>query len=185
MNVYDFDKTIYKHDSATDFYLYCLQMYPYIFILWPYQLVMALLWALHIISRDTFKQEFFRFLFIIPRIDDTVEDFWLQHRHNIYFWYAMRHRDNDVIISASPEFLLKPICKELGISLLIATRMNARTGTIDGANCYGAEKPRRFRKKFPNAVVQDFYSDSKSDQPMADIAQKSYLIVNGKPVDWR
>ena len=185
MNVYDFDKTIYKHDSATDFYFFCLQMYPYIFILWPYQLVMALLWGLHIISRDVFKQEFFRFLLIVPRIDDTVADFWSQHRQNVYFWYAMRHRDNDLVISASPEFLLKPICKELGISLLLATRMDPKSGTIEGANCYGAEKVRRFKKAFPNAIVNSFYSDSKSDQPMADIARESYLIVSGKPIEWK
>ena len=185
MNVYDFDKTIYKNDSATDFYFHCLTMYPYLFIFWPYQLIMALLWGLRIVSRGVFKQEFFRFLLLVPRIDDTVADFWLTHRQNIFFWYAMKHRDNDLVISASPEFLLKPICKELGISLLLATRMDPRTGTITGENCYGKEKPRRFRAAFPSAPVNDFYSDSKSDQPMADLARRSFLVQNGKIVDWK
>ena len=28
VNVYDFDKTIYKHDSGVDFYFFCLKKFP-------------------------------------------------------------------------------------------------------------------------------------------------------------
>ncbi len=44
-------------------------------------------------------------------------------------------KEDDVIISASPEFLLRPICNRLGIRHLIASRVDARSGAYDGQNC--------------------------------------------------
>ena len=35
MNVYDFDKTIYKNDSTADFFLYCLRKHPRIIAILP------------------------------------------------------------------------------------------------------------------------------------------------------
>ena len=38
MNVYDFDKTIYNHDSTAQFYLYLLVRNPLLCRYWPKQL---------------------------------------------------------------------------------------------------------------------------------------------------
>ena len=185
MRVFDFDKTIYKNDSATDFYFFCLLRFPYLLLLLPYQAVLALLWADGYLSRGGFKAGFYSFVRFVPNIDAQVEKFWRAHKKGVFDWYnALPEKDDDMVISASPRFLLEGICKELGVKTLLATEMDKKTGRISGENCYGEEKVRRFRQCCPNAAVEAFYSDSYSDQPMADIAEKSYLIKKGSVCDW-
>ena len=88
-----------------------------------------------------------------------------------------------MIISASPEFLLKPICKKLGIKYLIASRVDPSTGMYLGENCYGEEKVRRFKKQF-DTKPEEFYSDSLSDAPMANIAEKAFLVDDDILIPW-
>ena len=103
---------------------------------------------------------------------------------NIADWYLAQKRDDDLIISASPEFLLRPITEKLGVQL-IATRMDSRTGRITGNNCHDSEKISRFLRDYPNGSVDVFYSDSLSDSPMAWFASKAFLVKEGRElVPW-
>ncbi|MDE6357601.1 MAG: haloacid dehalogenase-like hydrolase, partial [Eubacteriales bacterium] len=90
----------------------------------------------------------------------------------------------DIIISASPEFLLKPICEKLGIKYLIASKVDKKTGKYEGLNCYGAEKVIRLNKEMPNTEIREFYSDSFSDEPLAELADKSYIVLGEELFDW-
>jgi phosphoserine phosphatase len=112
-----------------------------------------------------------------------VHDFWDEHRKNIAPWYLEQKRADDVIISASPEFLLRPISEELGVRL-IATDMEPYTGRIRGRNCHDQEKVRRLRAAFPGETVEAFYSDSLSDTPMAEIAQHAFLVKGDQRIPW-
>ena len=51
-------------------------------------------------------------------------------------------------------------------------------GEIIGKNCYGEEKKKRVLKevKYFKTKYSIFYSDSRSDHPLASICNKSYLI---------
>ena len=51
--------------------------------------------------------------------------------------------ESKVVISASPEFLLKPICEKININYLIASRVDIKTGVLLGKNCYGKEKVKK------------------------------------------
>jgi len=99
--------------------------------------------------------------------------------------YSVTGAFDDVIISASPEFFLKPACNMLGIRHLIASPVDAKTGKHRGENCHGKEKVRRFRALFPDASVEEFYSDSYSDTPMAELAEKAYLVKGDTITDWK
>ena len=112
-----------------------------------------------------------------------MKDFWEENRHRLAKWYLRQKRSNDVIISASPEFLLRPICDELGVRL-IGTRMDKHSGKISGENCHDKEKVRRFYEEFPGACTEEFYSDSLSDTPMAEIAQRAYIVRKEKLSPW-
>ncbi|MBQ5641996.1 MAG: hypothetical protein IIV05_09365, partial [Ruminococcus sp.] len=50
--------------------------------------------------------------------------------------------------------------------------------------CHGAEKVRRFREQFGDAVTDAFYSDSHSDDPMAKIAQKAFMVKGEECKPW-
>ncbi len=118
-------------------------------------------------------------------MDKALADFWEKNIHKVKAFYKTQQKDDDVIISASPEFFLEPACKRLGIRHLIASPVDAKTGKHTGENCHGEEKVRRFRALFPDATVEEFYSDSYSDTPMAKLAEKAYLVKGDKITEWQ
>ncbi|MBE7048998.1 MAG: hypothetical protein E7393_06540 [Ruminococcaceae bacterium] len=185
MNCYDFDKTIYKDDSSWDFYKFCLKHYPVVIRRWPMQLAAFVgHYVLHIISKTRMKELFYQYFQDIPDMEKVLEDFWTTHMEKIQPFYKACACSDDIIISASPSFFLRPACEMLGIEILIASQVNAKTGQYEGENCHGEEKVRRFRALYPHDTVEAFYSDSLSDTPMARIAQKAYIIRGGKVLPW-
>ena len=184
MNIYDFDGTIYKGDSTLDFYKFELKRHPSMTRHIPAFAVSTLKHKTGRINTTEWKTVFFRFLSDIKDINSEIELFWKKHYSKIFEWYKSQRNEDDVIISASPEFLLKIPCQKLGVGTLIASCVDPETGTFSGLNCKGEEKVRRFRKLFPEAEVQEFYSDSVSDLPMAKLADKAFLVINGEVTPW-
>jgi len=183
MNVYDFDHTIYDGDSSVDFYLFVLCRRPYIIVFLPLQICGMALFLFGIFSKERMKEAFFVFIRYIP-LQETVSRFWDRNRKKIKSWYLQQKQDSDVIVSASPEFLLEPlVCRFLGVAL-IASRIDANTGKYIGKNCFGGEKVTRFLAAYPTAVVDDFYSDSYSDEPLARIANNAFLVRKNKITEW-
>lgn len=176
MNVYDFDGTIYDGDSSIDFYLFCIKKKPSIF--WKHiliQLPAAVLFKIRLLPRRRFKEIYFRFLNDISVDGKLLDEFWDEKYACIKEWYLKQKQPDDVIISASPEFLLHPVCKRLNVSL-IASQVNASTGRFEGENCRGEEKVRRFRERFPDGAIDGFYTDSSADMPLMRIAEKAFYV---------
>lgn len=184
MNVYDFDGTIYDGDSTIDFYFFVLKKQPIILFRIFVQIYGIICYLLKIHNKTKMKECFFSFLKYTKNIDEIISDFWNKNESKIKKWYLDIHSNDDLIISASPEFLLKEICDRLNISNLIATKVDKYSGETSGNNCYGDEKLNRFRNEF-NGEIECFYSDSKSDEPLASIAKESYLVVGDKIIKWK
>ena len=127
------------------------------------------------IDKTQMKERLYRFLQSVDT-QSMVEAFWATHKKNIYPWYPAQHRSDDIVISASPEFLLEPICKSLGIHTLMASRVDPRTGKYDGQNCHGEEKVRRLYEQTGVTHIDKFFSDSLHDLPLARIADEAYLV---------
>lgn len=183
-NVYDFDKTIYAGDSTTDFYFFLLKKNPGMLFYLPYQGFWAIPFAFKLISKTGFKEKFYSCFKAVRDIDKEINAFWEIKKDRIKNWYRENQREDDIIISASPEFLLRPICNMLGIRHLMASVVDKKTGKYTGENCYAQEKVNRLKKSFPNVKINEFYSDSFSDQPLASLAKKAYLVVGDKLYDW-
>lgn len=182
INAYDFDETIYDGDSSVDFYKYCLKRKPSIIIMAPIQVYGVLLYALKIKNKDFMKERIFSFLKRINNIDDYIEDFWKTHKKNIKEWYLKQKKKSDVIISASPEFLLKPLEKELGVERIIATKVNKYNGKFESKNCHDYQKIKRYEAEMRRKDdIKRFYSDSfKSDKAMFEYAEEAYLVKKNK-----
>lgn len=186
MNTYDFDKTIFYPDSSYSFIKWCLKRRPSLYLFWlPAAAAAGIGYLVGLNSKEHLKEKAFGFLPHLKDIDSEVELFWKEHEHKLSDWYLKQKKDDDLIISASPEFLLKPITDKLGVKLL-ATKMDKHSGKIHGLNCFGHEKVRRFREAFPDSATEEFYSDSLSDSPMAEIADKAYIIKDNatRPEEW-
>lgn len=184
MNIYDFDKTIYDGDSTVDFVKYCAKHYKKAYItviptMWAY-----FLYILGIYTKTQFKEKMYGFLRYIPDIDAALEDYWNLQEKNILDYYKKNQRTDDIVISASPEFLLAPICTRLGITRLIASRVDKHTGKYTGENCWGAEKVDRLKREYGITHCDEFYSDSFSDTPLADIADKAYIVRRNTLTPW-
>ena len=184
MNVYDFDQTIFWPDSSFCLVKYCLRHYPRAVLhTLPAVSLVGIENALGKADTKALKERIFSFL---PRLDDVdriVEEYWSEYRGNLADWYLKQKQADDLIISASPEFLLRPICEELGVRL-IATKMDPYTGRIHGPNCHDEEKVRRFRLEYPDESVETFYSDSLADAPFARIARQAFLVKEGERLPW-
>lgn len=180
VNLYDFDNTIYKGDSSTDFFFYSLMCYPKIIKCVPKCIVAFFKYKLKIINKTEMKEVFFSFLVNIEDIDKHVKNFWNTHSCYIKDFYLKKDHKNDIIISASPEFLLKPITDELHVHDLIGSKVNKSTGKFQGLNCHGKEKVKRLNKKYDELEVDRAYSDSKSDIPILKLAKKAYYVKGNK-----
>ena len=184
MNAFDFDNTIFHGDSTARFYAYCFTHIPKLWPQIPAQAANALLFALRLRPKQQFKQRMYGFLRHLPDVDRLVSDFWDANIGRIQPWYLAMQQPDDVIISASPEFLLQPAMARLGIRHMMASRVDRHTGQYDGLNCHGQEKVRRFRERFPDGHVERFYSDSLSDAPMAQLADEAFLVKNDRLSPW-
>jgi phosphoserine phosphatase len=177
INLYDFDKTIYDGDSTRDFFFFELKRHPIIFITLFETAFFGLLYLLHIVSKTKMKEHFYKFLKFIKNIDAEVIAFWRINDNKIKKFYKDKNHEHDIIISASPEFLLLPICNRLKVKDMMASRVDKLTGKTHGLNCHDIEKVRRLNEKYDDYVVMESYSDSyKSDKPILDLAKKAYLV---------
>lgn len=184
MNVYDFDGTIYTNDSTLKFYIFCLKRNPALLLCAIRQCFAIFLYLANIYSKTKAKEEFFCFLKYIKNVDQVIDDFWRIEYKNIQPWYLSQKASDDVIISASPEFLILPIAGKLGNLEVIGSKIDKTTGKYLGSNCFGAEKVRRFKEIYPNSTIENFYSDSISDCPMAQISKNAFFVQSGKIVAW-
>ena len=109
-DLYDFDKTVFPVDSESVFYLFCLVRHPWLIVILPYQLVCLACFFLKI-GGDKMKGRFFCFLRFV-NTEKMVKKFWEKNEKRIYPFFRPENRDLPAVVcSASPEFLLRPICE--------------------------------------------------------------------------
>ncbi len=185
MNVYDFDKTIYDGDSTFNFYKYCLRKKPWlIFGLWRV-LIPFIKYLFGKGTKTAFKEKIYESF--LPKIDREtyLEDFWQVNVKKIKKFYLDNQKEDDIIISASPVFIVKPCTDKLGIKHLYASNVDPDTGKYDGINCHGTEKVRRYEEAgFKRNDIDEFYSDSLSDTPLAEISKTPFIVDGDEIIPW-
>ena len=144
MNVYDFDKTIYRGDST----VHCLRRYPGAARALPGTLAKALAFRQGNCSREQFKERFYQFLRFVPEAAQEAERFWDRHLIGIEPWYRSQQSNTDVIISASPDFLIGAACRRLGrphddLQVPGGRAGNIRFLFVAGASCEAGGKNRK------------------------------------------
>lgn len=179
VNVFDFDGTIYDGDSTVDFLIYILCRNIRAWKSLPEIIWKTIQYKLGRVSLNAYKEKFYSFIKYIDSLDDEVDRFWQIKQKKIKHWYIEMKKNTDVIISASPQWLLEPIAKRLEVEL-IASLVDPKTGKLLSENCKGQEKVRRFASIYGKECIDKFYSDSKSDLPMAKLAKEAYIVKGNK-----
>jgi len=186
INVYDFDHTIADFDSGSAFIGFCFRRRPLRMLRWLPSLALEGLRFLAKRRRGGGPRgNFYRFVRSLPDWQAEVEAFWAQYAdEKLKGWYLAQKREDDIIISCTAEFLLRPICDKLGVRL-IGTKVDDKKFRLTGKSCYGEEKVRLLREEFGDVRVAKFYSDSYADTPLAREAQEAFFVQGDEISPWK
>ena len=183
-NVYDFDKTVVYPDSGAAFFGFCLRRHPGLLRYLPLSIAALFRFVVKHRRPAPFKAEYYHYLRGLPDIQEEVRLFWeTQFDKLLKPWYLAQLRPDDIIISCSAEFFLRPLCERLGVRL-VCTRVNTDTGRLEDFSCYGGEKIRRLREEYGEIEIGEFYSDSLSDAPLAAMARQAFLVKGDEILPW-
>ena len=185
MNVYDFDKTIFAGDCSIGFGFWCMKHHPKLyFTFFPKALKNLILCKMKKMPEYLMQREFFSYLTLIDDFEEQIVRYWDKNEKKIAPWYLKQKRDDDLIISASPTCIIEPIAKRLGVNFM-ATEYDRKYGVILNNLMYAKEKAQYIIDHgFP--VIDNFYSDSLADTPLALCAEKAFLVKDNAQtvVDW-
>lgn len=183
MNVYDFDNTIYDGESVVDFFLYyckkdksLLKHIPSVFrALLKYKKGNVTIEQ----ALGKYGEEVAAFYRKHPDIPEDMKEFWDCHMKKIKPFYKDIQTDDDLIISGSPEFSLEIICKRLGIKRYIGSLIDTETGEVKRL-CIREAKVKAFFEEYPDAKIENFYTDSINDLPLIEISENAFLVKGNK-----
>lgn len=183
MNVFDFDNTIYDGESAIDYFKYYLKKDPSLVKYIPAIIVAVIKYKRGKITVEQMLSKYCSRVmdYIVKSGDfsDDIIEFWDIHEKNIKPLYKSLQSDDDLIISCSPEFSLDEICKRLNIKSYIGTDIDAVTGEVRRL-CFRENKVKAFKEIYPNAQIDNFYTDSLNDKPLIDISKNAFLVKGNK-----
>lgn len=187
MNAYDFDGTIYPGDCSVEFGLFCCMHHPKMWVtFFPKAITNLIKYKKGSMKRAKMMKEYFKFLRKdrLKDFDELIQKFWDKNEKKISKWYLNQKKPDDLIISASPTCIIAPIAKRLGVNYA-ATEYDREFGVIIDNLMFAKGKARYIIDKgFP--VIDNFYSDSLADTPLALCAEKAHLVIDNaqRVVDW-
>lgn len=177
MNAYDFDETIFYPDCSILFARWCAKRHPKLwFTYFPKVMKSLLLYKMNKLPRYKLERTFFSFLNQLDDFDEQIEAFWDANENRISKWYLAQKRPDDLIISASPACIIGPIAKRLGVNF-VATEYDREYNVFVDNLMYAKEKAKYILDHdFP--VIENFYSDSLADTPIALLAEHAHIVTN-------
>ena len=186
MNVWDFDNTIYDGESTVDFFLFCLKKKKTLIKYLPLVLYTAFLYKIRLLSIDKLlkitEKMTSEFINSNENFDSLAKEFWKLNRGKLKESYLHKLNSTDVIITASPRFLIENILPTLGITSAICSEFNTSTGQFEFVN-YKENKVILFKRKYPNQKIVNFYTDSLNDLPLINMAENAFLVrANKEPI---
>ena len=176
MNVYDFDGTIFYSDCSIGFAFWCMNRHPKLwFTFFPGLIKSVIQHKRGKIPNHQLQRKMFSYLTMIDDFDVQIERYWDKYEKKISAWYLAQKKPDDLIISASPDCIIGPIAKRLGVNYM-ATEYDREYGVFTNNLMYAKEKAKYIIDHgFP--VIDNFYSDSLADTPLALCAEKAHLVT--------
>lgn len=185
MNVYDFDGTIYPTDCTIGFCFWCMKRHPKLWITFaPRMIKVVSQSARGKVPEYLMHRRLMQFLTMVDDVEEQIERYWDKNEKKIASWYLAQKKDDDLIISASPTCIIEPIARRLGVRF-VATEFDIQYGVFTNNLMYAKEKARYIIDQgFP--MIDNFYSDSLSDTPIALLAEKAHFVSKRatKVTDW-
>ena len=183
MNVYDFDNTIYRGESTLDFFFFYITKHPHILKYMPKVIDGFAKYELGKVSIDEFMDKYAPLIQkeFNPSVnwDSLAKEFWDKHMKNIKPFYSRVRRDDDLIITASPEVTMNEICRRMGIKHCHCSEIDS-SGRVTHMNMR-ENKVVKFKKLYGDRHIEDFYTDSiENDKFLADSADRIFIVDGDK-----
>lgn len=187
MNAYDFDGTIYNGDSGVEFIKFMFFKKPFFM---AKHLVKASIgfikYKLKKIEFKEMKENLFSFVSKIDSLEKYTAEFAEKNKDKIKKYYFTNRKEDDVVVSASLDFYLIPLCKVIGINTVICTKYDIKNGKIINANCKNAEKVKRLEEQFgKDVIIENAYGDSKGDYELLCRAKEGFWIKGEEVVQFK
>ncbi len=190
--VFDLDNTITKKDTYLAFLIFCLKQNPLRLFRCYFLPFAVLIFKLKLKDNSWLKKTFLGAIIGGTQRDDVnslVDDFLSDIKDQYYsqalgqIQYHKEQSDYLVLASASYDFYVEKIGKELGFDQIICTKSvwsNGRLiGDIDGENCYGPNKLAQIKKELSN-ILDNYktvaYSDHHSDKYLLEWADLGIAV---------
>lgn len=181
MRVLDFDNTIYDGESVVDFYLFSIKYNPrvlkYFFIVMYYSLMYKLGKTTMESLEAVIRRYASGYLSSFEDIDVVTSDFWDKYMKKIKPWYIPQK--DDIIITASFNITMDELFRRLGLCDSLCSTFNRDTMTAEYIN-FSSNKPIKFREKFGDTEIDEFYTDCAFDTPMIEMSKKAYLVKKNR-----
>ncbi len=184
MNVYDFDNTIYDGESTLDLFFFYLRRQPRLLRNLP---TVLSAFARYKRGEVTLEEMTDRYLPMVEKeilnVCDFENDpavFWDAHMDKIKPLYRKLQREDDLIITASPDFTIEEICRRLGIRRYLTSVIDRETGKIERINAR-KNKTRFFFEQYGGETIDNFYTDSvENDLPLIEAARHAFVVKGEK-----
>lgn len=177
MRVLDFDNTIYNGESVVDFYLFSIKYNPRVIKYFFIVMYHACMYKLGKTTMESLERVIRKhasgYLSSFGDIDAVTKDFWDKYMKKIKPWYIPEK--DDIIITASFNITMDELFRRLGLTDSLCSVFNRDSMQTEYIN-FSANKPIKFREKFGNSEIDEFYTDSKFDIPMIEMSKKAYLV---------
>ena len=187
--LFDFDGTLCKKDSFTGFIFYALSKRHIV-----KQGLKLLPWIqayyLNVYPAHAMRPKLFYGMFKdtdyaeIQKIAVEYAQYLIQELDPKFMQQLQLHQalgHDVVLVSASVDLYLKPLCQLLGIDLICTeteVRESRLTGHYQSADCSRMEKKKRISQQYPIAEYASIYAygNSEEDLEMFSLAQYTYMV---------
>lgn len=180
MRVFDFDNTIYDGESAIDFFKYFLVKYPFRVMKYIPSFLKGVIRykSGKLTVEETFSQ--YSGLFrecceAFDNIPQEIERFWDKNEKNVKPYFRDLLRPDDVILSASPQVVLRVICDRMGVRNVIGSDLDIESGEVRCV-CFRDNKIKCFKAVYPDTRIDEFYTDSMVDRPFMEISDNVFFV---------
>lgn len=184
MNVYDFDNTIYDGESALDFFFAYVMVNPKLVKLIPKVLRALMLYTMGKVTIEDAMKKYApyikKYYCEYDRWDEFTAEFWDKRMGKIKPFYDKIRRDDDIILTASPDLTMSEIGKRLSMKNIICSHIDPESGEVTRL-CMRENKIKYFSEKYPDAKIENFYTDSiKNDGFIAQRAEHIFVVKKNK-----
>lgn len=181
MNAYDFDNTIYDGESIYDFFIFCIKKDIWLIKFLPLVLLRMIQYKLNLLKIEKiyetceliinsfFKHSKFNY-------DELIKEFWKINHRKLKKQFIEMLKDDDLIITGCPNFLINYIKDELKVKNIISTDFDLKTKKVKFV-CFGKNKVIAYKEKYKNKKINKFYTDSLSDIPFMKLAKEVYFVT--------